>query len=395
MDNLVRERLLANQRRSRNTLLSALGVALALPLIAVPASAALDGGGFLVHAQNTEDARYQATAGAKGSTQGGGSGGGSTTPGGGSGADNPGGAADSTRVLADYQCGPMGLKITQAMVDFSKANESQTPKSSSDGWQSISSYSSATNKVALGYPDSGPKAPLVTLSDSMAVPAPLQFSDATKAFAYEEGGMCQILDRRSVPRAGERLTYTAQPSYDPAQPERNYYSEARWVSEDGELRPVSVSKQSDGRITVNRHTTSLLGGYAKSDTKPTSLALSDDGSFVIEAHRKTTLDGANNIYLRVEADGSGQLMYRYYKGQTADGQQDIDYAPRKNGPVALNWDSSGVFTSLRSYDSNENFGDSAFTVAKYNELTGQNWDGSYLKGSDFDLTLPFQATPPN
>ena len=366
-----------------------------MPLVAAPASASLDGGGFFVHAQNIEDSKFKATAGLKGvDPSGGGGSGGGTTPGGGSGAESPGGPTDSSGVLASYQCGPMELKITQAMVDFSKANESRTPETSPDGWQSMSSFYMATRSVALGYPEGEAKALLVTLSDSMAVPAPLSLTPDTKAFAYQEGEMCQIYDRRSTPKSGDRLSYNAYPSYDQVNaPERDYYADTRWILEEGELRAVTVAKQTDGRTTVDRGVSGSLVDHAKSDSKPSVIYRGLDGSLTIQVYLKTPIDGANKVSLGVNADGSGEVQYLDHRGLTADGQQAETYAPRKNGPVTVRWNSSGDFTYLQSYDSHENFGDSAFTAAKYNELTGQSWDGSYLKGSDFDLTIPFEAVP--
>lgn len=62
-------------RGSKRLLFSAIGVALAFPLVAVPASAAMDGGNFFVHAQNTSDDQFQANAGMKGTDSGGSDGG--------------------------------------------------------------------------------------------------------------------------------------------------------------------------------------------------------------------------------------------------------------------------------------------------------------------------------
>ncbi len=157
-----------NSRIQRETVLSIVAAAIAVPLIAVPAAAGLGGGRFFVKAWNVEDPSIMAIAGyggighggqipggsggtgpgggstdpGDGTTPGGGNGG--TGPGGGTGGSNPGGgsgstpqpgepgsgsgadsgsSADSSAVLNSFAFGGLQLKITQNMVDFSKANE--------------------------------------------------------------------------------------------------------------------------------------------------------------------------------------------------------------------------------------------------------------------------------
>ena len=398
-------------RRQKRIILATIGAALAVPLIAVPASASLDGGGFFVHAQNIEESKFKATAGLKGTNPGGGggsgggttpgdgTGGGGTTPGGGTGGDGavPGSPEDSSKVLASYQRGPVDFKITQAMIDFSKANEAlvaegKAPRTSPDGWQSIAYFDGAAMRT--GFPEDGSKPLVAVLAKSMATPV-LSFglTDAIQAQVVDDPSYFFYTDLRS-PESGKLLGYSYSPPYDPASPERFSYGETRWLNEEGELRAVSVARQTDGRTTVDRNTGALLNEPVSSNTKPYRLSLSKDGGVVFELNLKTPRDGANNIYLNEAGDGSGQFIYRNYTGMTADGQVGLGVLESTGqGPTSLMWDSEGRFTQLRDEDGHSLYG-GTFTVADWNELTGRNWDGGYLRASDFDLKSPFTPVAP-
>jgi len=400
-------------RRQKRIILATIGAALAVPLIAVPASASLDGGGFFIHAQNIEESKFKATAGLKGTNPGGGggsgggttpgdgTGGGGTTPGGGTGGDGavPGSPEDSSKVLASYQRGPVDFKITQAMIDFSKANEAlvaegKAPRTSPDGWQSIAYFDGAAMRT--GFPDDGSK-PLVTvLAKSMATPV-LSFglTDAIQAQVVDDPSYFSYIDLRS-PESGKLLGYSYSPSYDPInEPDRYFYGETRWISEEGDLRAITVARQSDGRTTVDRLGGPLLNEPVSSDTKPYRLSLNKEGSgFIFELNLKTPRYGANNIYLNMPGDGSGQFMYRNYTGMTSDGQMGLgSFESTGQGPTRLMWDSEGRFVQL-SDENGFSLYNGVFTASDWNELTGKSWDGSYLKASDFDLKPPFTPVAP-
>jgi hypothetical protein len=84
-------------------MVSALGLILAVPLAALPASASLPGGGFFVKAQNKSTAGVQAIAGMGTKIV----------------SDPSGGNTGDSRVFASYRCGALSFEVTKEMVDFS------------------------------------------------------------------------------------------------------------------------------------------------------------------------------------------------------------------------------------------------------------------------------------
>lgn len=409
-------------RSSKRLIISTVGVALAIPLVAVPASASLGNSGFFVHAQNIQSPEFKATAGLKGTDQSG-SGGGSSDPGdgsapgsggdgtgsGGTGGGTPGtgggdtgsgggaggtGSGDTgsdqndSTVLASYKCGPMAVDVTKAMVNFSKTNEDlaaqgEALKTNSDGWSTISSYDTAKGSMALGFPDDGSLPPALSLSSGSDIAQPSQVTDDTKLMIFDLRPLgvdqCTITDLRGAPRAGATTSYTFTGSDTPG---RDYYSETRYLQEDGVLRLVNSGKQADGGQSVDRYVSPTdFSTPLQSDTKPYSLRLGKDGQITYNQHLKTPVDGYDRFYFSELPDGSGSEMYL--------DQGTGNLADRKHGPSRIVWDTEGQIVFVNSTD-----GNNYSSVADYNAGTGQNWDGSYLHASDLDLTVPFAPTAP-
>ena len=393
-------------RRQKRIILATIGAALAVPLIAVPASASLDGGGFFVHAQNIEESKFKATAGLKGTNPGGGggsgggttpgdgTGGGGTTPGDGSGGTTPGGGTggdgavpgspeDSSSLLVDYQKGPVSFRVTQAMVDFSNANEAlvaegKAPRTHPDGWQSISYYDAASNTMRLGFPEDGSRPEVVNLNAGVGVlPVSLAPSSGVKLQVLDSGGMYMYYDLRGAPKAGAMVAYNFAPSGSGAPS----ISESRYVMEEGQLNLVNVATQTGGRISVARQKSMLDFSPPATASNLPFYSLTGDNRLTIRYD--SIRDGYDYISLN-----SVEILYLKYNGSDSNGYALTEQSDRKQGPGRIVDLGDG---NMRFYSSAD--GENSYpTVAEYNAATGQNWDGSYPKFSDFNTTPPFQPT---
>lgn len=371
--------------RSSRLAIPALCVGLALALLAVPASAGLDGGRFFVHAYDSGDPQITATVGMADTD---------------AGSPDPGDEEDA--VLASYSCGPMKLNITQSMVDFSKANEaliqegrSSELKTHADGWQVLYTSNSSPAETKRGFPEDGTKPGFVFAAGPDLTP------QSTKAGAVDTATQCTVLDTRADPQAGHRFSYSWSPSDDPARDD--FYDEGRYVLQEGELVAVLVTNEDNGFRSIIR---TEIGSTreAKSDRFPSFLMIwppdgIKDAPVALPAESinvvlPTAVDGYNRIEIKRAADGSGSTTY--FSGESST---DRDFARRKDGPVEVFWNSEGQLASLSYFDSEGvrrwlNTRPTPYTVAEYNEISGQEWNGEFHQFDDFDLSFPFEPTPP-
>ena len=366
-----------HSRRSK-LILSTLGIALAAPLLAAPASAALDGGHFLIHAQNTKEPKFEAYAGLKGV-----------------GSASPGGVVTPPAVtLANYSCGPLSFKITDAMAKFAQGNQdlqaagkASEIKSNSEGWQGLFNFSAAVSpNVQPGFPTDGSKPNQVYLTSTMAVPNRTAAVPAdVVAYAKSYDTSCTFVDSRPTPRAGDTYGYIF--SKGTLSGGKDSFSESRYEQIDGSLASTKVSVQLTG-WNVERYQSPTTLKPALSDTFPSTVAVNDDGSRRASMTFKNTVDGYNYANINRAIDGSGNISYSKWNGTVgAYGITGVGAPSRVNGPTAVAWDSSGNITSLSSPGKSIT---APFTATHYNEITGQNWDGSYQKPSDLKLDTPFQ-----
>lgn len=402
-------------RIQRETVLSIAAAAIAVPLIAVPAAAGLDGGRFFVKAWNVEDPSIMAIAGygglahggqipgggsggtgpgggstdpGDGTTPGGGNGG--TGPGGGTGGSNPGGgsgstpqpgepgsgsgadsgsSADSSSEFFNLNAGPLSFRITQNMIDFSRANEQLMAqgqmdglKTHADGWMVIAS-------LVNGNPDIGYQAGAqgYYLMDPMR-------GEAGIVAGAADGTEAQILDMRAKPADGVVTGY----AFSAGTP---YFTETRYATVDGKLTSLMVTRGPNGD-SLSRNAEDGRSTF-RSDTVPASVIKYSDGSISrIQLNRVNVVDGYNRIVIERQTNGSSTVTY--------DNPNSGGQAQRKLGPDTLRLDSSGKIVELFYYSGGSRrslTGD--VSVAKYNQVSGDNWDGSYAKPSDFDTRIPF------
>ena len=349
-------------------------MAIAIPLVAVPASAALDGGSFLVKAENVESPEFKATAGIGGTAQEG------EAPG----EENPGGGDEfpGLAVVANFDCVSLSLRITQDMVDFSKANEERVAAGEqalthAEGWQSIRSSNTDGESIA-GLPADGSMPYAVILSSQM-VDSFDPNSPTTLTYGTNLNGQCTLTDFR------EPAAHWGVYKYSNDGP--SGYSESRYIDEDGQLSAVNSQIRSDGALAIDRMTSPKGGTPYRSDSRPQNLVLSQDGSTYLKMYLTGTRDGYARIIIAENADGSGSVTYRTDSNV---------FAERAQGPSYIAWDSEGRFTEFQDRNQVSVMGDEVgpFTAADYNAKTGKNWDGAVPKSSDFDLTVPFRPTNP-
>ena len=358
---------------------SVLGMAVAIPLIAVPASAALDGGAFFVKAQNTESPEYAATAGLRGTAQEG------ETPGG----ENPGGGSDEGEnpglaVVSNFDCGSLSLRITQDMVDFAKSNEAAVAaggqaQTHPEGWQSIRTLDSSRKDIA-GLPEDPSSARGIVLFRDMAKSYNPNSTSALVSGTSSPNGQCSLKDFREAPAANNVYAYSNDTP-------NGYYSEARYIDEGGTLSAVNVQLRNDGSVSVDRSTSPRNTTPYLSNTLPQRFTLNDNGLISFQMHLVDPQDGYQRIFFEKRADGSGSVTY------TSD-----DYLPaiRAQGPSSISWDSQGRFTEFTDSEERSVMAGEVgpFTAADYNAKTGKSWDGVVTKPTDFDLTVPFYPTSP-
>jgi len=353
---------------------SLVGVALAVPLLVAPASAALDGGHFYIHAQDFDSPKpHEATAGLGGFK-----------------ADEGSEGTAPAVTLADYSFGPMKLTVTDAMVNFDKDNRAaSSPTTTADGWQGLYNFNSATSpNVVPGWPTDGSKPSQFYLTSGLTTPnRTAAYPEGVIAYAKSYDTSYTAMDSRN-PSAGKAFYYYWSKAF--SSTSTDSFTEGRYEQIDGSLAATRVGTQSGG-VSVNRYESANSGKPALSDSYPSTVSVSTDGNRTAVMTFKKTIDGYNYANYRKNADGSGNISYSYWNGAMSSyGTITGVGAPsRTNGPTAVQWDSSGNIVGLSSPGKTIT---APFTADHYNEITGQNWDGSYLKPADVKLDAPFEPT---
>jgi len=376
---------MARALRTRSKIVaSTLGViALGVAVLAPTASASTSDGRFLIHAWNTDDPTIEAYAGIKGLNPG--------TPGGGT-------APAPSVTLADYSCGPMALKITDSMVKFAQGNQdlqaagkTDELKTNSEGWQGLYSFNSATSpNVQPGFPSDGSKPSQVFLTTDLSTPdrnasVPLN----ARAYAKSYPTNCTLMDARGAAVAGNPYYYYF--SKGTGTGGSDSFAEGRYEQIDGSISATKVAPNTspNGAWSVNRYESPMSLKPALSDRYP-SVRSPGFSAGAVQAVMtfKDMKDGSNYATVTANADGSGSISYAKWAGTVGPyGITGVGAPSRTNSPTFVAWDSSGAITALSSPGKTIT---APFTVAHYNEITGQSWDGSYLKASDIDLSVPFE-----
>lgn len=357
-------------RRGSKLALSILGLAAAVPLLAVSASAGLEGGNFLIRATNADNTSGFAGIGGVGTpgNPGGNPGGPGEGEGPGTGPTEP-----EAVVLATYSCGPASIEITDRMVELSKSNEAlfaagkaDETVAHADGWKVISGTASGAFQ---SFPTEG------TMPTQMRLAATT--TGASLAYYSPSGAGCALSDNRAP---AVNKTYFYSSAYG--------ISEGRWLMEDGKLSKVQATRQSSGLITISRP--------APSNRYPTSINPTGSHQLNFTITMPTAVDGADELkVVRTEDDG---MIYHYGK------IEDVNWAPaaqRTNAPNYVDVRSNGLIWSIGWKDANGNPQSTmptgatyAAQVADYNAKSGHNWDGKLPQLTDFDLSIPFTPTAP-
>lgn len=372
-------------RRGSKLALSILGLAAAVPLLAVSASAGLEGGNFLIRATNADN--MSGTAGIGGVGTPGNPGGNPGGPGEGEGpGTDPGETAPVT--LATYTCGPVSLEITDKMVEFSKANEALLAQGKADemvahpdGWKIIASASAAPYQA--GFPEDGSKPNIVKLGEAVTG------GTTTASANLNTNGTCSVSNYRA-PAENKAYYYSWRKSL--PQPT---VTEGRWLLEEGQLRKVQADGQADGKSVV----------YTRPDTKsdkyPTyySPASNDPDGINMSATFKLPqrVDGTDQIQIQKDS-WEDTTIWRYQ--ELVPGNSVPQEAKRTTGPNFVQmYNQSGLMKLYFYIDSNGNkqtvmpTGTTyAAQVADYNARSGQNWDGRLPQLNEFELTSPFLPT---
>lgn len=381
-------------RGSQKLIVSALGVAIVVPLVAAPASAALDGRDqFQIRAVDTKHSTIVGTKGLKGLT-------GSTT--------SPGGTTpvvDDPALSVAAKCGPLSYTITPTMTSLSAANikaaaDGRTGdiKNSSDGWKSIWHYDQTAGSISAGAGSPTASFKLIYLGDSTTAPELMKLAvgvpDNTKLRIYtsDPDNYCSITDLRGSKTAGSTFSYLKSGSD---------YTEGRYETVGGTTLYTTVSgPRSVGGGSQYQQFSRGLGPVTTSTAtilKSTSNLYS--GTVYADGTREGTMilpsavDGSDYVTFTLNKDGSGGVSYT----KLVDNGNVI--AVRKNAPVSISFDSTGKITQLgyndpANTDNLKYLSGSSATVANYNSVTGQNWDGKYDNGKSYDYTMPFQPKAP-
>lgn len=385
-------------RRPKKLILSIIGTAVAIPLIAAPASAALSGDSFSIRAHSTDGGSYTGTAGlATSKTATPGTGTPSTgTPGTGTpSTGTPGGTVtppapvEDPTVLATIKSGPLTFDVTQGMVDFSKANEAlvaegKEPKSHPDGgWKALSYYSNSERRSVLGYPTDGTTPQYVYLGGMPT--AANSGAPAQVVFTEKSASGTEIVDTRKAPVAGATYAYRSDQS--------SYY-EGRYIETEGKLVATSVRNQS-GNIFVNRYMRAGTSSNYVSERVPFSTSVTPAGFETSRVLKPTTVDGSNQLYFTKQPGGA---MNTTYELAAPIGNSSVN-AVRSSGPTSIDLKIDGTLNYLRDRTADGQFVTTyvsttdAKLIADHNAATGKNWDGSFEKMADYDRTIPFTPTP--
>lgn len=352
------------------TLPIAMGTLAVCALALTSASAAsLADGKFLIHAQNDAEPEINAIAGSQGTTSG--------NPGG------PGTETPSDFTPVSYSCGPMTFTVTTDMYEFSKKNqelraagrESEIVNDPS-GWNTIYTFNGALTE---GFPADGSKPPVVLLNT-----APDLNLDAMPAY-YINMGDCSIKDVRD-PQPGKRAIYELNSTG---------VVDARFESVSGKTVLSKIALNNDGSSTFERSSGLVIDENNRhvSTSYPYSIFTTADGFKVARLRLPAIVNNYNEVAVGLGPEGNGYAFYYHIMGPVQS-----ENAQRTDGPIQVEWNSSGEFTRfyyLNSEGVEAEIPDrgTPYTVAEYNAITGQNWDGSHYEMSDLNTELPFTATP--
>lgn len=350
-------------------------------MLILPASGSTSDGKFQIHAWNTQEPTIEAYAGLKGLSE----------------SPATGENGETGTEVVTLKNGPLSIRITEEMIAFSEANfkakaEGRTGdiKTDPDGWQTIWSYDPATGKMIPGFADTSTM--MMALAAGTDEPTTLQMVSMDKyvraSYIKPMDNFVYIVDNRAGAKDGAVFSYQQQPG--------GYYRETRHMEEDGKLIVVSVSRQSDGRMMVDRsNDVTDIYSFTASPNKPYQIDLYPDGRRSLWNLLPGYQDDYNRVNIYDNDDGTFTVYYTNFLGEK-DGQQNTEYPKRKHGPIQFTVLGNGEFSRISYMDAGGNvqFIEEAVTVAEYNAITGQDWDGSYHKFSDFDMSFPFQATKP-
>lgn len=441
--------------RSRVVIISTLGAALVLPLLLNPvASAATDGSHFFVHAQDQNNPKpHEAIAGlgglkigAGGSTGGdgsnpggdgtggtgnggstgggtGGTGGDGTGTGGGTGGSTgggsgsgtgtgsdgtggngdgaqgtsgPGSTSDTSAVVGTYTAGPISLRVTQAMVDFSKANvqaqeEGRTDdiKTTPNGWKTV--WFSDGNDNYSQTPSSITADTTVYLTKNLSAPTnwwdptPGDMANSdTIAFYDKRGSSVEGGSKLIAQNAGNSFYYKRAGGSG-----GSTLKEGRYISEGGSTIAAWVENNGSGyNVTRTVSASNLMA--PRSDTKPYRIDFQNGVATEAEMFLKTETDGYDIIKTQ-----NGYARYGKANGNLGgDKSPDFDNPLRKNGPFSISG-SGNSFDQLGYMDADGNSqflgdGETRYSAADFNRASGLNWDGKFPKPSDFDTSKPFE-----
>jgi len=285
----------------------------------------------------------------------------------------------------------MSLSVTDAMLQHDRDNRALVTagkpdqvRSGSEGWQSMVHSLTGQSSVIEGAPadSNAARLSLLRLSSTMSPSDSSALFSSTIASLNNTTSACDIFDARIPQLAGNDYRYQWSGT--------STYSESRYINEGGSLKGVTVSKN-NGSTTVDRVVPGSLQPIV-SDTLPYSYQSSSTRDYASIAYATTT-DGYNGGTYTLNPDGSGTIQYFYWdqKSYSATGTPTgLLTAKRLLGPTRITFDSSSI-TGLRYADSNgvERSLTSPYTVAHYNQVTGQNWDGKYTKFGGVSKTIPF------
>lgn len=395
-----------NSKTTQRTGAAVLGVALVLPLLAIPgadAATSTADGKFLIKASDT---KFFSIAGSNRKAYSGGS---ATDPGTDpSNPSNPGTTPVNRKI--DFKCGPLSYTVDQAKLDLGAANQKLHDQgkdsemiASSEGWTGIYSYDPKAGSIVAGIPDPLPQLGIYELTASMS-PRPLtdfvvQGGPQTKVRVLDQtdqsGKFCSILNVSKAAVAGDRYFYFSNST--------GPYGDGRYESKGGKLYATVVTSpngsssatptvQFQRSLSSNASTREVL----RDPSILTSAYLYSNGDKTGAIYYPSTVDNYNYAYLRVNQDGTRSVEYRLYT--QADDTGTVAQAKRSQGPARVSYDSTGKLTGLVYYksstDSFVTLSGSSATVSNYNSVTGQNWDGSYPKAESYDYTMPFQPIAP-
>lgn len=435
-----------NRKPSSNQklVIGALGAAVILPILFVPVSATTSDGQFLVHAQDynnpkpheayaglkglkkNADGSWSSTGGNGGSTGGGtgtgsggsgdgsgtgggtGTGGGSST-GGGTGSDGggsnsggsdgtygnsgPGSSSDTSEVIGTYTAGPVSLRVTQDMLDFSAANlkaqeegRSGDIKTTPNGWKTVwfsdgaDNYSQTPSSITAD----------TTVYLTKALSAPTNWWDPTPGDMNNTDTVAYYDKRGSSVEAGTKIGSSAVGTTFYYKKASSYggssLKEGRYISEGGSTIAAWVETMGSG-YNVKRTVSAGNMMAPRSDTKPYMIDFQNGAPTMVNMFLKTEVDGYDTITTQ-----NGYARYGKANGNLgSDNTPESTDPVRKNGPFAISAN-GGSFDQLGYTDSDgasQFISDGPYTVSDYNRISGQNWNGSYAKPGDFDTSKPF------